>query len=175
MIGSMCQLRECRSIRARRFWASLLPHTTCMRSWCNWRASCVAASQFKKTRKSSVWSVFNTQTKKQVCGASRDYFPPPLENTLIVLFGLLWKVLGTQRTALSFTALSFRWHRTALSSGTQRPAACAPGSLRTNSLETVAIWVVTGTSNWIVVFYENCRLFFSCLCVVLWRATRCLK
>jgi hypothetical protein len=34
-------LREC--LRARRFWATLLLHTTCVRSWWNWRASCVAA------------------------------------------------------------------------------------------------------------------------------------
>jgi len=34
--------------RARRFRASLLLHTTCVRSCCNWRASCVAAKQWKK-------------------------------------------------------------------------------------------------------------------------------
>jgi len=27
----------------RRFWATLLLHTTCVRSCCTWRASCVAA------------------------------------------------------------------------------------------------------------------------------------
>ena len=35
------ELREC--LRARRFQASLLLYTTCVRSWCNWRANCVAA------------------------------------------------------------------------------------------------------------------------------------
>jgi len=41
-------LLEC--LRAGRFRASLLLHTTCVRSWCNWRASCVAAKQPKKQR-----------------------------------------------------------------------------------------------------------------------------
>jgi len=39
------ELREC--LWARRFWATLLLHITCVRSWCNWRASCVAAKQTK--------------------------------------------------------------------------------------------------------------------------------
>jgi len=34
-------LREC--LRARRVRAFLLLHITCVRSWCNWRASCVVA------------------------------------------------------------------------------------------------------------------------------------
>jgi len=36
---------------ARRFRASLLLHTTCVRSWCTWRASCVAAKHKNKNRK----------------------------------------------------------------------------------------------------------------------------
>jgi len=34
-------LRDC--LRARRFWATLLLHTTCARSCCTWCDSCVAA------------------------------------------------------------------------------------------------------------------------------------
>jgi len=49
MIGSTCQLQECSSICARRFRASLLPHTTCVRSYCNWHASCLVASLSKLT------------------------------------------------------------------------------------------------------------------------------
>ena len=40
------RLREC--LRARRFWAALLLHTTCVRDWCNWRANCVVAKHTKK-------------------------------------------------------------------------------------------------------------------------------
>ena len=39
-------LREC--LRARRLRPTLLLHTTCVRSWCTWRTSCVAA--FKKQK-----------------------------------------------------------------------------------------------------------------------------
>jgi len=39
-------LRECP--QAGRFRASLLLHTTCVRSWCNWHASCVAGKITKK-------------------------------------------------------------------------------------------------------------------------------
>ena len=42
----MIVLREC--LRARRFRATLLLHTTCVRSYCTWRAGCVAAYQKKK-------------------------------------------------------------------------------------------------------------------------------
>ena len=42
------ELREC--LRARRFRDSLLLHTTCVRSCCNWRASCVAAKHQKTQR-----------------------------------------------------------------------------------------------------------------------------
>jgi len=41
-----CPWRECH--RARRFQATLLLHTTCVRSWCKWRASCVTANTKKK-------------------------------------------------------------------------------------------------------------------------------
>jgi len=40
------ELREC--LQAGRFRASLIVHTTCVRSWCNWRTSCVAANNNKK-------------------------------------------------------------------------------------------------------------------------------
>jgi len=68
-----------------------------------------------------------------------------------------------------FTALSFRCHWTVLSSGrTRRPTVCTPGSLCTKSLETLATWVVTGTS----VFFEHVGCFF--LCYVLF-CEECLK
>ena len=38
-------LREC--LRARRFRATLLLHTTCVHSWCTWRTNCVAAYKNK--------------------------------------------------------------------------------------------------------------------------------
>ena len=39
-------LQEC--LRAARFRASLLVHTTCVRSCCNWRSNCVATKQNQK-------------------------------------------------------------------------------------------------------------------------------
>ena len=50
--------RECP--RAGRFWASLLLHTTCMRSWCNWRASCVAAWLLKIRNRTFPFTIFFT-------------------------------------------------------------------------------------------------------------------
>ena len=67
MIASMCHLWECRLIRARRFRASLLPHATCVRSWCNWRASFVAAKHLKNTYKVKIFVFDNNivETNKQ--------------------------------------------------------------------------------------------------------------
>ena len=42
---------HCGSASARLFRASLLLHTTCVRSCCTWRASCVAAPQQNKNQK----------------------------------------------------------------------------------------------------------------------------
>jgi len=46
----------------RRFRASLLLHTTCVRSWCNWSASCVAAKQQKNVLISFDMSHWITRT-----------------------------------------------------------------------------------------------------------------
>jgi len=48
MIGSICQLQERHSIRARRLRASLLPHTTCVSSCCTWRATLCGGKTPKK-------------------------------------------------------------------------------------------------------------------------------
>ena len=61
----MCHLRECRSIRARRFQASLLPHTTCVRSCCTRRDSCVAAKHHTKKWLSTYKYTFS---KQHSCG-----------------------------------------------------------------------------------------------------------
>jgi len=50
------ELQEC--LRARRFQASLLLHTTYVCSWCNWRASCVVANQKKELSKIHCGSAF---------------------------------------------------------------------------------------------------------------------
>jgi len=70
-IGSMCHLRECRSIRARRFQAFLLPHTTFVRSCCNC-AGCVVAKH--KRKKSIATDV--TKINKQTRFAIRMRFDP---------------------------------------------------------------------------------------------------
>jgi len=57
--------------RAGRFRASLLLHTTCVRSWCNWRASCVASKQQqKKHKKHNNYS--NTLGRRAAKGHSPD-------------------------------------------------------------------------------------------------------
>jgi len=43
-------LREC--LRGRRFRASLLLHTTCVRSWCNWHTRCVTTKHVIKKKPS---------------------------------------------------------------------------------------------------------------------------
>jgi len=62
-------LRECP--RARRFQATLLLRTTCMRFWCNWSAICVATQQTKDQKPSNWRFVKKTFQKKNIS-------PPPV-------------------------------------------------------------------------------------------------
>ena len=60
------ELREC--LRARCFRATLILNPICVRSWCNWRASCVdSKTKQKKERELKSWS---KQTSPPTGGAS---------------------------------------------------------------------------------------------------------
>jgi len=61
------ELREC--LRARRFRAILLLHTTCVLSLCTWRASCVAAKHTNK-------NCFTHRSVKIFRMLSQEFFPP---------------------------------------------------------------------------------------------------
>ena len=63
------ELREC--LRARRFCASVLLHTTCNRSCCNWRASCVVTKHEEK-KHLSIWDSNSFLSKIPKILPSRD-------------------------------------------------------------------------------------------------------
>jgi len=71
-------LQEC--LRARRFRATLLLHTTCVRSWCNWRASSVAAKQNQKKQCATLvfWEQLELdKSNLTVCACQVDLSPSP--------------------------------------------------------------------------------------------------